>query len=89
MIVIATSIDRGSEEKVRTLLKSYVSLKNLSSLNLLDPESSIASQYGVRGVPINFFINPQGTVVALPTGYRKWESREALMMFEELLSEAT
>lgn len=89
MIVLAISIDQGIAEKVRKLLKSYVSRKNLTFLNLLDPKSATASQYGVRGIPMTFFINPQGKIVAFASGYRKWESKEGLMMFEQLLSEAT
>ena len=38
---------------------------------------------------MTFFINPQGKIVASASGYRKWESKEGLMMFEQLLSEAT
>jgi len=86
MIVIAISIDQGSDKKVRKLVKNYVRRKNLTFLNLLDPESSTAAQYGVRGVPMNFFINPQGKVMGFASGYRKWESKEGLMMFEQLLS---
>jgi len=81
LIVLAISIDQGIAEKVRKLLKSYVSRRNLTFLNLLDPKSATAAQYGVRGVPITFFINPQGKIVAFASGYRKWESKEGLIMF--------
>ena len=87
MTVIAVSIDRGSDEKVGKLVADYVSRKKLTFLNLLDPESSTAAEYGVRGVPMNVFINPQGKVVALANGYRKWGSKEGLLMFDQLLSE--
>jgi len=87
MVVLAISIDRGRDEKVRKLVKGYVSRKNLTFLNLLDPKSATAAQYGVRGVPMNFFINPQGKVVAAASGYRKWDSEEARKMFQQLLSE--
>ncbi len=86
MVVLAISIDRGRDEKVRKLVKGYVSRKNLTFLNLLDPKSATAAQYGVRGVPMNFFINPQGKVVAAASGYRKWDSEEAHKMFQQLLS---
>lgn len=86
--MLAISIDQGSDEKVRKLVKSYVSRKKLSFLNLLDPTSSTAAQYGVSGVPTNLFINPQGKVVAFSSGYRKWDSKAGLLMIEELLSSA-
>jgi peroxiredoxin len=89
MIVLAVSIDRGSDDKVSQLVKSYVHNKNLTFINLLDPKSSVAAQYGVRGVPMTFFINPEGRVVAFARGYRNWESEEGLMMIEQLLSDAT
>ena len=87
MIVIAVSIDQGIDEKVRKLVKSYVHRKKLTFLNLLDPKAEVAVQYGVRGVPMNFFINPQGKIAAYANGYREWESKEGLMMIEQILSE--
>ena len=86
MIVLAVSIDQGSEEKVGKLVKTYVSRKKLSFLNLLDPTSSTAARYGVSGVPTNFFINPQGKIIAFSTGYREWDSKTGLLMIENLLS---
>jgi hypothetical protein len=86
LIVLAISIDQGSEEKVGKLVKPYVSRKKLSFLNLLDPTSSTAAQYGVSGVPTNFFINPQGKIIAFSTGYREWDSKTGLLMIENLLS---
>ena len=88
MVVLAISIDRGRDEKVRKLVKDYVSRKNLTFLNLLDPKAATAAQYGVRGVPMNFFINPQGKIVAAASGYRNWDSEEARKMFKQLLSGA-
>jgi len=86
LIVVAVSIDQGDGEKVNKLVKSYVSRKKLTFLNLLDPTSSIAAQYGVVGVPTNIFINPQGNIVAFSTGYREWDSKNGLLMIEQLLS---
>ena len=77
---MAVSIDRGTTEEVRKLVKDYVKKRNLTFLNLLDPESEIAFQYGVPGVPINFFINTQGKVVAVAEEGRK--------VIEQLLSES-
>ena len=89
MVVLSISIDRGRDEKVRKLVKGYVRRKNLTFLNLLDPKSATAAQYGVRGVPMTFFINPEGRVVAFARGYRNLESEDGLMMIEQLLSDAT
>ena len=85
---MAVSIDRGNDEKVRKLVKDYVKTHNLTFLNLLDPKSELASQFGLRGVPINFFINTRGKVVAAAPGYREWKSAEGRKVIEQLLSES-
>ena len=85
---MAVSIDQGSGEKVRKLVKDYVKSHNLTFLNLLDPKSELAAQYGVRGIPISFLINPQGKVVAYASGYREWKSEEGRKVIEQLISEA-
>ncbi len=84
---MAVSIDQGSGEKVRKLLKDYVKSHNLTFLNLLDTKSEFAAQYGVSGIPVNFFINTQGKVVAFAGGYRDWKSEEGRKVIEQLLSE--
>ena len=85
---MAVSIDQGSDEKVIKLVKDYVKAHNLTFLNLLDPKSELAVQFGIRGVPINFFINPRGKVVAAAPGYRDWKSEEGRKVIEQLLSES-
>jgi peroxiredoxin len=85
---LAVSIDQGSGEKVRKLVKDYVKSHNLTFLNLLDSKSEVAAQYGVRGIPISFLINPQGKVVAFASGYREWKSEEGRKVIEQLISEA-
>ena len=84
---MAVSIDRGSDETVRNLVKDYVKTHNLTFLNLLDPKSEVAARYGMRGVPINFFINRRGKVVAAAPGYREWISQDGRQVIEQLLSE--
>ena len=84
---MAVSIDRGSTEKVRKSVKDYVNSHNLTFMNLLDPGSDVAFQYGVRGIPISFFIDAQGKVVAVARGYREWKSEEGRKAIEQLISE--
>jgi hypothetical protein len=84
---MAVSIDRGSAEKVRKRVNDYVKSHNLTFLNLLDPQSVSAAQFGVRGIPISFFINTQGKVVAIARGYREWQSKAGRKVIEQLLSE--
>jgi peroxiredoxin len=84
---LAVSIDQGLDEKVRTLVKDFVQRHNLTFLNLLDSKSEFAAQFGVRGVPINFFINPRGKVIAYASGYRDWQSEDGRKVIEELISQ--
>jgi peroxiredoxin len=84
---LAVSIDQGIDEKIRKLVKDFVQRHNLTFLNLLDSKSEIATQFGVRGVPISFFINPQGKVVAYASGYRDWQSEDGRKVIEELISQ--
>ncbi len=85
-MVLAISIDRGKDETVRQLVKSYVIRRHLTFVNLLDPGTKTAMEYGVRGVPITFFINPDGKVIAVAKGYRDWKKKEGLVMFNQMLS---
>ena len=89
MVVISISIDQGRHENLRKLMKDYANRKKLTFLNLLDPKSEVAIQYGVRGVPMTFFINTEGMLTAYASGYRKWDSKEGMKMFEQLLTEKT
>lgn len=41
--------------------------------NLMDPESRIAIDYGVYGVPETFFLGPDGTVAKKHVGVLTWE----------------
>jgi peroxiredoxin len=84
---LAISIDQGIDEKVRTLVKDFVQRHNLTFLNLLDSKSEFAAQFGVRGVPINFFINPRGKVIAYARGYRDWQSEDGRKAIETLISQ--
>lgn len=68
-------------------MQDYVKNHKLTFLNLLDPKSESAAQYGVRGIPVNFFINNKGKVVAVARGYREWKSEDGRKVIEQLLSE--
>ena len=56
---MAVSTDKGNDAKVRRQVKNYVLRKGITFINLLDPKSVIASQYGVPGIPMTFLITPQ------------------------------
>ena len=80
-------MDQGEQEKVIARLNKYVNRKQLTFPNLLDAQSEVAGKYGVRGVPMNIFINPDGQIVGYASGYRKWDSPEGFALIEQLLQE--
>jgi len=87
MVVISIATDRGRNEKVRQLIKQFAFDNKLTFQNMIDPNAEVAVQYGVRGIPMTFFINPKGKLIAYATGYREWDLPEGLEMIEEMIFE--
>ena len=83
LVVLAVSIDRAGIETV----KKYVAEHDLTFPNLHDQTSKVASEYGIRGVPLTFFIDRHGKVVGGVIGPRTWDSKEAYGLVEQLLAE--
>jgi len=82
-VVISVSVDRTSIDTV----KKYVEEHEITFLNLHDQKFEVASEYGVRGVPVTLFIDKKGKVVGGVLGPRPWDSEEANGLIEQLLSE--
>ncbi|MBI5557933.1 MAG: TlpA family protein disulfide reductase [Deltaproteobacteria bacterium] len=61
------------------------SKKGLSFPILLDPESKVATQYGITGVPETFIIDPQGILREKIIGPRNWNSPGAWQMLSAYL----
>jgi len=87
MVVISIATDSGRNEKVRQLIKQFAFDNKLTFLNLIDPNAEVAVQYGVRGIPMTFFINQRGKLIAYATGYREWDLQEGLEMIDKMLIE--
>lgn len=81
--ILAVSIDRAGIDTV----KSYVDEHKLSFLNVHDQTSTVAAEYGVRGVPSTLFINAQGKIVGGVIGPREWNSEDAHKVVEHLLAQ--
>jgi hypothetical protein len=52
----------------------------------LHVDGKIASVYGARGLPLSFFIGPDGKVIAAAKGARDWASTQALEVIGEFLA---
>lgn len=81
--ILSVSIDRGGIDTV----KDYVEENKLSFLNVHDRTSTVASEYGVRGVPSTLFLNAQGKVVGGVIGPREWNSDAVYVVVEYLLAQ--
>ena len=78
------SIDRAEIDTV----KKYVEEFNITFPNLHDPTSKVAVKFGVRGVPMTYFIDADGKAVGGVVGPRQWNSKEVHGLVEQLLAEA-
>jgi peroxiredoxin len=52
---------------------------------LLDPASEVARQYGVRGLPTTYLIDPDGRLIGAVIGARDWYRTEAKALIAGLL----
>jgi peroxiredoxin len=67
------AIDVG-ENKEKVL--KFVEARGLSFQFLLDEDSQVSQQYGVRSHPMKFLINKEGNVIGAALGYREWNTEE-------------
>ena len=72
---------------MNTAVKHYEERKKLTFINLLDPDSSVAEKYGVRGIPMSFIINPNGKIIAFVSGYFNWLSKENIAILENFTAQ--
>lgn len=54
---------------------------------LFDPESKVSEQYGVRGLPTSFIIDPDGNLVYRAVGGREFDHPDVTGLIESLLGE--
>ena len=52
---------------------------------LLDKSGSVATTYGIRGIPAHFIIDQKGKILGAATGPRGWDSKESLKLFRYLI----
>ena len=53
---------------------------------LRDPNSRLAAQMGVLGLPVTVIINPEGMEVARLIGDAEWDSAEAQAVFAAMMA---
>lgn len=63
--VITIAMNSGNEQEV----KAFLEKNSLSFPVLIDEHGVIAEQFGVRGVPTSFIIDPRGHIAFTEVGY--------------------
>jgi thiol-disulfide isomerase/thioredoxin len=63
--VISIAMNSGGEREI----KKYMSEQQLDFPTVVDEQAQIARQFGVRGVPTSFIINPDGQIESSEIGY--------------------
>ncbi len=64
------AIDIEEEENV---VQNFLKDKDVSFKILLDKDGRVAGQYGIQSHPSKYLIDPDGKVVGIAEGYRKWD----------------
>lgn len=67
---------KDSEDFIDQFLESFP--QTLEFPILMDKDGSVASEYGVKGLPANFIVDPQGRMVYQAIGEREWDHPELL-----------
>ena len=82
--MLAVSIDRQGVEAVKPFMEEL----QLTFPALLDQQSEVARQYGLRGLPTTYLIDPEGRLIGAAVGGRDWERSEAKALVAGLLRQA-
>lgn len=77
------AIDVG--ESKETVLR-FVKNKDLSFTFLLDKDSQVSAQYGVRSHPMKFLIDKKGNLIGISQGYKEWDTTEMKSLIELLIN---
>ena len=82
MVVLAISVDQGDSAQ---LVHSYMEEHKLSYQALLDPEQRVAKAYAVRGIPVTYLIDQEGSIIGAAMGARLWDKDEPRKLIAHLL----
>ncbi len=77
------AIDVG--EKKETVL-NFVEDRDLSFTFLLDEDTQVSAQYGVRSHPMKYLIDKNGNLIGISYGYREWDNAEMKSLIELLIN---
>ncbi|TVQ17645.1 MAG: TlpA family protein disulfide reductase, partial [Spirochaetaceae bacterium] len=69
----------------RDLVSQYIESEAYTFPVALDPKRELSDAFGVRGLPTNYLISPDGRVIGTKVGFRFWDTPEVFAAFEVLL----
>jgi peroxiredoxin len=78
------AIDVGESKAV---VEDFIRAGGYTLPVLLDIDGKVSSLYNVRSHPKTLIIDPSGRVIGIASGYREWDSKAMLTLFEKLLNE--
>jgi len=78
--VLAVSIDRWNEDRVR----KYVKDSNLTFRVLLDQNQKVRKKYHVMSLPTSYLIDDNGNIRGYASGARAWDSHDSKNLFLSL-----
>jgi peroxiredoxin len=84
-VLLAVSMDRQGEK----VAKPFVEQLKVTFPILLDRTSEVGHQYGVRGLPTTYLIDPDGRLIGAAIGAREWYRTEAKALIAGLLRHNT
>jgi len=82
LVVLGVNVDRDNLVGVR----QFVHKRDLSFPSVLDPEGEVRNRYEVRALPTSYLIGRDGKIIGRIIGERKWNTRQAAAMVEEILA---
>jgi peroxiredoxin len=78
------SVDVEEKEDV---VRDFLQDKDVSWKVLLDSDGKVAGKYGIQSHPMKFLIDPEGRVVGIAEGYRKWDSNAMKSLIRQLVEQ--
>lgn len=71
----------------KTVVNSYINENEYTFDVLLDPIGISWQAYGTNGIPTNYLINPNGTVLARTVGGRDWFTTEIIELIDQIINQ--
>jgi len=79
LVVLAVSVDGDSQS-----VAPFANEQRLTFAVGLDPNMTVATTYGVRGLPASFIIDRDGYLAAVALGPRTWDNAASQALVEGL-----